>query len=76
MGLLVQTTTFRPLLWHTNAIDEISNFPIYSFTNDLLFQFINFGIMKKSQLHVLVPHQIFHNPHNLLYDSHFHVLSS
>ena len=35
-----------PLLWHADAIDEISNFPIYCFTNDLLSQFINFGIMK------------------------------
>ena len=22
MGLLAQTTTFRPLLWHANAVDE------------------------------------------------------
>ena len=25
-----------PLLWHTNTIDGNSDFPIYSFTNDLL----------------------------------------
>ena len=55
-----------PLLWHANAIDEISNFPFYSFTNDLLSQFIYFGIMNKSQLHALAPHWIFHRPHNSL----------
>ena len=55
-----------PLLWCTNAVDENCNFPIYSFTNDLLSQFINFGIMKESQLRALVPHWIFHRLHNLL----------
>ena len=25
-----------PLLWHANAVDEMNDFPIYSFTNDLL----------------------------------------
>ena len=61
-----------PLLWCANAVDEISVFPIYPFTNDLLSQFINFGIMKKSQLCALVPTEyfiiptIYYNIHNLL----------
>ena len=36
------------LLWYANAIDEVSNFPIYSFTNDLLSQFIRFGLYEMS----------------------------
>ena len=36
MGLLAQTTTFYHFCGVPVQLMEISNFPIYSFTNDLL----------------------------------------
>ena len=45
---------------------KISDFIIYSFTNDLLPWFIQFGLYEKFQLRPLVPRRIFHNLHNLL----------
>ena len=75
-----------PLFYHFCAAPtpmmKISDFPIYSFTNDLLSQFIRFGLYEMSQLRAVRPigyfiiPTIYYNIHNLLYDCHFHGLSS
>ena len=57
-----------PLFYHfcgaPTRIMKISNFPIYSFTNDLLpSNLYNLDFMKSPNW---VRHWIFHNPHNLL----------
>ena len=53
---------------------KISDFPIYSFTNDLLLQFIRFGLYERSQLHpigyFIIP-TIYYNVRNLLYGFNF-----
>ena len=67
-----------PLFYHfcgaPTQLMKISDFPIYSFTNDLLLQFIRLGLYERSQLHpigyFIIP-TIYYNVRNLLYGSNF-----
>ena len=59
-----------PLFYHfcgaPMQIMKISDFPIYSFTNDLLPPIYKIWNYKKVPIARPSAHQIFHNPHNLL----------